>query len=79
MAEQLEFFPVPSPCRGICQSDDRGYCRGCLRSREERFNWMKFSDAQKREVLRLCRLRWQRLYRVGKPAEPDEPEQPSLF
>jgi predicted Fe-S protein YdhL (DUF1289 family) len=79
LAEQLEFFPVPSPCRGICQSDDRGYCRGCLRSREERFNWMKFSDAQKREVLRLCRLRWQRLHRVGKPAEPDEPEQPSLF
>ncbi|HAU5431149.1 TPA: DUF1289 domain-containing protein, partial [Cronobacter malonaticus] len=24
MAEQLEFFPVPSPCRGICQSDERG-------------------------------------------------------
>ncbi|ECD1368885.1 DUF1289 domain-containing protein, partial [Salmonella enterica subsp. enterica] len=21
MAEQLEFFPVASPCRGICQSD----------------------------------------------------------
>jgi len=79
LAEQLEFFPVPSPCRGICQSDDRGYCRGCLRSREERFNWMKFSDAQKREVLRLCRLRWQRAQRIAKPAAPDEPEQPSLF
>ncbi|ECG2772005.1 DUF1289 domain-containing protein, partial [Salmonella enterica subsp. enterica serovar Tennessee] len=23
MAEQLEFFPVASPCRGICQSDER--------------------------------------------------------
>ncbi|MBT1654936.1 DUF1289 domain-containing protein, partial [Klebsiella pneumoniae] len=22
MAEQLEFFPVQSPCRGICQSDE---------------------------------------------------------
>lgn len=79
MAEQLEFFPVPSPCRGVCQSDDRGYCRGCMRSRDERFNWMKFSDAQKREVLRLCRLRFQRLQRAGKNVEPDEPEQPSLF
>lgn len=39
MAEQLEFFPVQSPCRGICQTDERGYCRGCFRSREERFNW----------------------------------------
>ncbi|MBP2197534.1 MULTISPECIES: DUF1289 domain-containing protein [Pantoea] len=79
MAEQLEFFPVPSPCRGICQSDARGYCRGCLRSREERFDWMKYSDAQKRHVLRLCRQRWLRLQRSQKPEEPDEPQQPSLF
>lgn len=79
MAEQLEFFPVPSPCRGICQSDERGYCRGCLRSREERFNWMKYSDARKREVLRLCRQRWLRLHRSEKPASPEEPQQPSLF
>lgn len=57
MAEQLEFFPVPSPCRGICQSDERGYCRGCMRSRDERFNWQKMSDSQKQEVLRLCRQR----------------------
>ncbi|EIH5998274.1 DUF1289 domain-containing protein, partial [Escherichia coli] len=35
MAEQLEFFPVQSPCRGICQSDERGFCRGCFRSRDE--------------------------------------------
>ncbi|WP_130834943.1 DUF1289 domain-containing protein [[Erwinia] mediterraneensis] len=79
MAEQLEFFPVPSPCRGICQSDARGYCRGCLRSREERFNWMRYSDAQKREVLRLCRQRWLRLQRHGKEDPTDTPEQPSLF
>ncbi|WP_158782949.1 DUF1289 domain-containing protein [Pantoea sp. BAV 3049] len=79
MAEQLEFFPVPSPCRGICQSDDRGYCRGCMRSRDERFNWMKFSDAQKRDVLRLCHQRFLRLRRAGKKDLPDEPDQPSLF
>ncbi|WP_147197335.1 DUF1289 domain-containing protein [Pantoea sp. MBD-2R] len=79
MAEQLEFFPVPSPCRGICQADERGYCRGCMRSREERFNWMAFSDTQKREILRLCRLRYQRLQRIHKPESPADPEQPSLF
>jgi len=79
VAEQLEFFPVPSPCRGICQSDARGYCRGCLRSREERFNWMKFSDAQKREVLRLCRQRWLRLHRQQKNDENPDPQQPELF
>ena len=79
MAEQLEFFPVPSPCRSLCQADERGYCRGCMRSREERFNWMTLSDTQKREVLRLCRLRYQRLQRASQPAPRSEPEQPSLF
>ncbi len=79
MAEQLEFFPVPSPCRGICQVDARGYCLGCLRSREERFSWMKFSDAQKRDVLRLCHQRRLRLLRQQKPEDDAEPQQPSLF
>ena len=69
MAEQLEFFPVPSPCRGI----------GCLRSRDERFHWMKFSDAQKRDVLRLCHQRRLRLLRQQKPEDDAEPQQPSLF
>ncbi|WP_075181696.1 DUF1289 domain-containing protein [Pantoea sp. 1.19] len=79
MAEQLEFFPVPSPCRGICQSDERGYCRGCFRSREERFQWQRFSDAQKRDVLRLCRQRFLRLRRATTPADEQPPEQPTLF
>ncbi len=79
MAEQLEFFPVQSPCRGICQSDERGYCRGCMRSRDERFSWQTMSDAQKREVLRLCRQRWLRKLRAAKGPEQDPPEQPTLF
>ncbi|WP_144395777.1 DUF1289 domain-containing protein, partial [Pseudomonas sp. Kh7] len=52
MAEQLEFFPIQSPCRGICQSDERGFCRGCMRTRDERFNWQSMSDTQKQTVLR---------------------------
>ena len=79
MAEQLEFFPVQSPCRGICQSDERGFCRGCFRSRDERFNWQKMSDAQKQEVLRLCRQRLLRKLRAGKAPDAEEPQQPSLF
>lgn len=79
VAEQLEFFPLQSPCRGICQSDDRGFCRGCLRSREERFNWQTMSDSQKRDVLRLCRQRLLRQSRAHKPTAAEEPQQPSLF
>lgn len=79
MAQQLEFFEIPSPCRGICQVDDRGYCRGCMRSRDERFNWIKLSDPQKRDVLRLCRQRWLRQQRNDKSDPSNQPEQPSLF
>ncbi|MEX6313734.1 DUF1289 domain-containing protein [Providencia manganoxydans] len=60
MAEQLEFFEIQSPCRGICQTNEQGYCRGCYRSREERFGWLKFTDPQKRNILRLCRQRYMR-------------------
>ncbi|ENC9245516.1 DUF1289 domain-containing protein [Salmonella enterica subsp. enterica serovar Agona] len=79
MAEQLEFFPVASPCRGICQSDERGFCRGWMRSRDERFNWQKMSDAEKQNVLRLCRQRFLRKIRANKPLPSEDPQQPSLF
>ncbi len=81
MPEQLEFFSIASPCRGVCQSDARGFCRGCLRSRQERFDWTGMNDSQKRDVLRLCHQRYLRLMRAGKnfPHEPVGPEQPSLF
>lgn len=79
MAEQFELFPVPNPCRGICQVNERGYCRGCLRSRGERFSWTTFNDAQKRDILRLCRQRLLRQQRSPVALAPDEPEQPTLF
>ncbi|MFC3395412.1 DUF1289 domain-containing protein [Brenneria rubrifaciens] len=79
MPEQLELFAIPNPCLGVCQSDDRGYCRGCFRSRNERFDWGRMSDVQKQEVLRLCRQRIKRLQRTEKIVLPVEPPQPSLF
>ncbi|MDR3433792.1 MAG: DUF1289 domain-containing protein [Rouxiella aceris] len=79
MAQQLEFFEIPSPCRGICQSGPNGYCHGCFRSREERFGWLTMSDVEKRQVLRLCHQRFLRLKRAPKPSDDPLPEQPSLF
>lgn len=58
---QIELFDIPSPCVGICQSDSRGFCKGCLRSRDERFNWLYFTTEEKREVVRLCTLRKKRI------------------
>lgn len=60
MSEQLSFFPIPSPCIGVCQSDDKGFCKGCFRQREERFQWQHFSEAQKLNVIRLCKARKRR-------------------
>jgi len=57
---QLELFHIPSPCRGICQNGQNGFCRGCFRSREERFHWMQFSDEEKRYVIKLCKARQHR-------------------
>lgn len=79
MAEQLEFFPVPSPCRGICRTDGKGYCVGCFRSREERFQWMSFNDAQKRNILRLCQQRRLRVRRINSEENKDNDQQASLF
>ena len=58
--EQLEFFTVPSPCVGVCTSDEKGYCKGCMRKREERFNWLHFTPAQQLHVIKLCRQRYRR-------------------
>ena len=81
--EQLEFFDIPSPCVGVCISNNRGYCKGCFRSRDERLYWLKLSDAQKREVVRLCAQRKRKVWLakmqnlsvdVEQEGHSDEPE-----
>lgn len=54
---QLEIFEIPSPCIGVCELNNRGYCKGCLRSRQERLDWLKYTSVQKRDVIRLCQQR----------------------
>ncbi|EEY98247.1 predicted Fe-S protein [Vibrio sp. RC586] len=58
--EQLEFFNIVSPCIGVCSVDEKGYCKGCLRKREERFNWLSMTSAEKLHVIKLCRQRYRR-------------------
>ncbi|HBD24087.1 MAG TPA: DUF1289 domain-containing protein, partial [Oceanospirillaceae bacterium] len=43
--EQSELFSAPSPCIGVCENSPKGYCKGCMRSRDERFHWHQFSVA----------------------------------
>jgi len=76
--EQLEFFQLQSPCRGICQTDNRGYCLGCMRTREERFRWLEFSSSEQRNIIRLCRQRMIRKWRAQQQALSDKSNEPPL-
>ena len=64
MNNQLEFFEIPSPCIGVCEVNNKGFCKGCFRSRQERLYWLEFSSEQKREVIRACQLRRARVMRA---------------
>ena len=55
--DQPDFFPIPSPCIGVCEANDKGYCKGCLRSREARLHWLQMTDSQKHQVMHLLSLR----------------------
>ncbi|OLQ90853.1 Fe-S protein [Vibrio ponticus] len=69
--EQLEFFVVPSPCVGVCSVDEKGYCQGCMRKRDERFNWLSMTPGQQLHVLKLCRQRYRRKMLANAAAEKE--------
>lgn len=86
---QLDFFDIPSPCIGICQSDNKGYCLGCFRTRDERLQWTSLSVDEKQKVIKRCIQRKRRKDAKAKQiitleaqqVKPTEPEvqQPSLL
>jgi predicted Fe-S protein YdhL (DUF1289 family) len=82
-SQQLEFFEIPSPCIGVCESGPRGFCKGCFRSRDERLYWLKVDDAAKRQIISACvRRKRAVLARERKQSETnnqDENEQYNLF
>ncbi|WP_296404080.1 DUF1289 domain-containing protein [Psychrobacter sp.] len=61
MFDQIELFEIDNPCIGVCLSNKKGYCFGCLRNRQERQLWLKMNNEEKREVLRLIVGRQKRL------------------
>jgi len=83
MIDQGELFIIPNPCKGICTSNNRGYCKGCLRSRQERFHWNEFSPFQQQLIINLCEKRRQKIIAARNPISDDETDnhehQPDLF
>ena len=77
--EQIEIFEIPSPCKGICLVNNRGYCKGCYRSREERFAWNTLTDQQKRKVIALCQQRYKRYLANKKKSSDEDNEQQTPF
>lgn len=61
MIDQGELFHTPNPCRSICTVNNKGFCKGCFRSREERFHWNEFTEYQKHLVVQLCQVREKRV------------------
>ena len=64
MNQQFELFEIANPCIGVCQSNKKGYCFGCLRSRTERQRWHDMTTEQRREVLRLVSGRKLRIEQI---------------
>ena len=85
MKNQLEFFEIPSPCIGVCEVNNKGFCKGCYRSREERLYWLELTAEQRRQVIRLCQSRRARVLRARQEAArlqadvDDQAEQDDLF
>ena len=43
---------IESPCTSVCDIDPKdGLCKGCKRTKEEIFNWLRLSDLAKKKVL----------------------------
>ena len=82
--EQPDFFAIPSPCIGVCRANNKGYCIGCLRSREERLYWQQMNDDQKHQVMRLLhmrktKIRNKKLDLLRQQEEREEIQQDNLF
>ncbi len=43
---------IKNPCIGKCKYDENDVCTGCDRTKEEIVGWDKFSEQEKREILK---------------------------
>jgi predicted Fe-S protein YdhL (DUF1289 family) len=52
MSEVVE-KPVKSPCISVCALNEDDLCVGCHRTGNEISRWSRYSNAERREVLKL--------------------------
>jgi len=49
----VPFRAVLSPCVGICELDDDGFCLGCLRNPAEISRWSQMSDDERLRLMEM--------------------------
>lgn len=50
--------PVQSPCIDVCRLDPtQRYCVGCGRTTEDLYRWLRMTDAEREESIRLAERR----------------------
>ena len=59
-----------SPCISVCALDARGYCSGCLRTRDEIAGWLRMSAAEQWDLVRRLERRHVDLRGHPAPAAP---------
>ncbi len=77
--DQQEMFHVESPCIGVCTSGAKGFCKGCLRSRVERFHWHEMTENQRATVVKLCQNRKSRIIAKRQKLDIRNLQQDDLF
>jgi len=79
LRDQLQLFTIDNPCISVCEVNNRGYCKGCFRSRDERIYWHKFSDVDKGKIIKLCLRRSRRKKSKDKDSTIEVSSNLSLF
>lgn len=70
LPEQQEMFAIDSPCIGICEVNNKGFCKGCFRSRDERLYWHTLNTTQRGLLLTVLAKR--RMAYIRKQNNVDE-------
>ena len=52
---------ISSPCISICALDENDVCMGCYRTGDEITDWFVADDERKREILKACEARRDRM------------------
>jgi uncharacterized protein len=46
---------IRSPCIGVCDLDENGYCRGCRRTLDEVAGWISYTSVERDAIMAdLC-------------------------